>query len=276
MGKVTAVIPARAGSMRLKDKNIASFGDSNLLLFKIEQLKRVPFIDRITVSSDSDVMLDMAANAGVDTQKRPAEYCDEKTKTFGDVVEWVASNLEGEHILWATCTSPLTDNVDYQNALLKYFEVLSNYDSLVSFEALRRFVWNEEGPINYVVGEGHVSSQDLPALYIKTCGISIAPRRDMIRWKYDHGMKPYKFILDKRSAIDIDDVYDLACARAWLYPPPRVILFKYRNDRRIGRTFQVFTSVLFCSTVRIEEWCASLDNAHCEVVKQPLAMGRAA
>ncbi|MDR0644180.1 MAG: hypothetical protein LBG05_04590 [Treponema sp.] len=229
MKKVTAVIPARGGSVRLKNKNLSRFAGTNLLLFKIEQLKRVPSIDRIVVSSDSERILEIAANAGVEIQKRPAEYCDEKTKTFGDVVEWVANNLEGEHILWATCTSPLTDDADYQNAIAKYFETLASYDSLVSFEALKRFIWNEEGPINYITGQGHVSSQDLPALYAKTCGISIAPRCDMIRWKYDHGANPYKFILDKRSAIDVDDIYDLECARAWLIIPPPPV--RYRSSK---------------------------------------------
>ncbi|MDR0784484.1 MAG: hypothetical protein LBE74_01185 [Treponema sp.] len=229
MNKVTAIVPARGGSARLKDKNIARFADTNLLLFKIDQLKRVSLINRIVVSSDSETMLEMAANAGVETQRRPAEYCDEKTKTFGETVEWVTSNLEGEHILWATCTSPLTDAEDYQKAIAKYFEIAGVYDSLVSFEALKRFVWDEKGPINYVPGQGHVSSQDLPALFVKTCGISIAPRRDMIRWKYDHGANPYRFILDKRAAIDIDDVYDLVCARAWRVLPPPPLSIRYRR-----------------------------------------------
>ena len=38
----------------------------------------------------------------------------------------------------------------------------------------------------------------------------------MIEWKYFHGHNPYRYILDKRTSIDIDDGLDLACARAWL------------------------------------------------------------
>ena len=213
---VTALIPVRAGSTRLKDKNISRFAGTNLLLYKIEQLKRVPLVTSIVVSSDSDTMLEMATSAGVQTQKRPIEYCDEKTKNFGDVVEWICSNLDSDHILWATCTSPLTDSVIYQAALKKYFEVLGAFDSLVTFETFKHFVWDDSGPINYRTGKDFVSSKELPNLYVKTCGISIAPRLKMIEWKFDHGDNPYKYILDKRSSVDIDDVYDLACARAWL------------------------------------------------------------
>lgn len=42
---ITAVIPARAGSRRLKNKNILPFADSNLLIHKIRQLKKVKGVD---------------------------------------------------------------------------------------------------------------------------------------------------------------------------------------------------------------------------------------
>jgi len=212
---ITAVIPVRAGSTRLKDKNISRFAGLNLLTWKIEQLKLVKEIENIVVSSDSDLMLEMAMDKGCQIQKRPPEFCDEITKPFGDVVEWVVSNVTGEHILWATVTSPLTDQTHYAAAIDKYYEVLGEYDSLVSFSVIKHFIWNEDGPVNYSLSS-HVSSQNLPAFYQKTCGISIAPRGDMLRWKYDHGTNPYKYIIDKRAAVDIDDIYDLTCARAWL------------------------------------------------------------
>ena len=46
----TAVIPVREGSRRLKNKNIAPFAGTNLLINKIEQLKKVSEIDNIVVS----------------------------------------------------------------------------------------------------------------------------------------------------------------------------------------------------------------------------------
>lgn len=80
---ITAVIPVREGSTRLKNKNVAPFAGTNLLINKINQLKEVKEISRIVVSSDSDMMLAMAKERGVMTHKRSPEYCDEKTKSFG-------------------------------------------------------------------------------------------------------------------------------------------------------------------------------------------------
>ena len=60
----TAIIPVREGSRRLKNKNIAPFAGTNLLINKINQLKEVNEIEHIVVSSDSDMMLKMAESRG--------------------------------------------------------------------------------------------------------------------------------------------------------------------------------------------------------------------
>lgn len=222
-GKITAVIPVREGSRRLKNKNVAPFAGTNLLLNKIEQLKKVPEVNKIVVTSDSDTMLEMARQAGVDIHKRAPEFCDEKTKTFGEVVRHVAENVDGDHILWATCTSPLVFPNVYRQAISEYIPALENgYDSLVAFERIKRYLWDDNGPLNYKLGLEHVPSQQLPDLYVVTDGILLAPREKMIEWSYFHGKHPYKFIVDKRTAVDIDDGLDLATARAWLDMDERV------------------------------------------------------
>lgn len=85
MKTITAIIPVRAGSTRLKNKNVAPFAGTNLLVNKIHQLQEFSEITRIVVSSDSDLMLEMAKASGAETHKRALEYCDEKTKTFWGV-----------------------------------------------------------------------------------------------------------------------------------------------------------------------------------------------
>ena len=43
MYKFTAIVPVRAGSRRIKDKNIAKLGKTNLLENKINILKKIKF-----------------------------------------------------------------------------------------------------------------------------------------------------------------------------------------------------------------------------------------
>ncbi len=162
-------------------------------------------------------MLKMAVKEGVFIHKRSMEYCDEKSKTFGEVVKHICENLEGEHVLWATCTSPLVEPRNYSEAIKKYFEKLNEgFDSLMSVEPFKRYIWNEKGPLNYELGDKHVPSQELEQLYFVTDGILIAPRLKMIEWNYFHGTKPYKYILPKIHCVDIDDELDLEDAKARL------------------------------------------------------------
>ena len=50
--KITAVVPIRKGSRRVKNKNFKSFANSNLLKLKLEVLKQVDIIDDIIVNTD--------------------------------------------------------------------------------------------------------------------------------------------------------------------------------------------------------------------------------
>ena len=75
-GKLTAVIPVRAGSQRVKNKNTKPFADSNLLKIKLKTLKKISMIDNIVVNSDSDEMLDIALSYGVSTHKREEYYAE--------------------------------------------------------------------------------------------------------------------------------------------------------------------------------------------------------
>lgn len=211
MHTITAVIPVRAGSKRLPNKNILPFGDSNLLIHKIRQLKQVPEIDNIVVSSDSDIMLEMAKNEGVLTHKRDAHFCDDTTLPHRHVAE----NVQGDHILWAVCVCPLLTPESYSNAIKAYKEFVIEkklYDSLVSMRLFKEYLWDENGPLNYKLGSGHVISQNLPDWYIVTNGIYMLPRKLMIEKNYFLGDNPYKFVVSKREAVDIDDAEDFAVA----------------------------------------------------------------
>ena len=77
METITAVVPVKKNSSRLPNKNILPFGDSNLLVHKIRQLKQIEAVNQIIVSSDSEEMLKMAEREGVIPLLRPKQYADE-------------------------------------------------------------------------------------------------------------------------------------------------------------------------------------------------------
>ena len=212
---ITAIIPVKGNSGRLPHKNILPFGESNLLIHKMEQLKQVEGLHQIIVSSDSDEMLQMAEDVGVKAIKRPTRYADESVP-FGMFLQYLCDEVvEDDHMLWACATSPLVEPYLYNKAIKLYFEKLAEgYDSLITCAPYQTYLMDENGPLNFKMGLEHKNSEHLPMLYHFTNGINIAPTASIKEWHYNYGPKAYRLMINKREAADIDDVYDYECAKA--------------------------------------------------------------
>ena len=57
--KITAVIPIRSGSQRVKDKNLRAFADTNLMELKIKNLLQVPELTSIVVITNSELAIEI-------------------------------------------------------------------------------------------------------------------------------------------------------------------------------------------------------------------------
>ena len=57
--KITAVIPIRSGSQRVKDKNLRPFANTTLMENKIEMLLKVPELDSIIVNTNSEEAIEI-------------------------------------------------------------------------------------------------------------------------------------------------------------------------------------------------------------------------
>lgn len=212
---ITAVIPVREGSRRVKGKNIKPFAEKSLLQYKIEQLKRIDQIDEIVVSSDSEKMLSLAKSLGVKAIKRPIEYCDEKSKTFNQVVRYIASNqVMGDVMIWAPCVCPLLKDDSLKEGI-EIFNSKKEIDSVVSAKRIQEYIFDENGPINFSV-ENHVTSQNLPKWHVIVNGFFIAKRKDMEKWGFVYGERPYLYEIEKIEAIDIDDEFDFEMAEFFM------------------------------------------------------------
>lgn len=212
---ITAVIPVRAGSTRIKDKNIKPFAGSSLLEIKIEQLKRISEINEIIVSSDSRYMLKLAQKHGVKALERPYEYCDEKTKTFGETVQYIAeNNVKSKVMMWAPCVCPCIADKTINEGISIFKNVIRDglpYDSIVSAVLFKEYLFDEKGPINFTI-KNHVPSQQLPNWHYIVNGFFIANTSDMNKWKFVYGSRPFLYELNKIEGIDIDNQEDFEYA----------------------------------------------------------------
>ena len=78
--KITAIIPARGGSKSIKNKNIVDFCNKPLIAYSIEQALKSNYIDRVIVSTDSNVIANIAKQYGAEVPFiRPSELAQDDT-----------------------------------------------------------------------------------------------------------------------------------------------------------------------------------------------------
>ena len=217
---IKVLIPVRAGSVRVKNKNIKPFADSNLLTIKVEQMKRIKGIDGVIVNSNSDEMLEIAAGLGAEAVKRD-EYFASSTVCMNEVYKNMAENSDCDTIIFADATNPLIKDETIEHCIKAYFENLDEYDSLTTVNEIKQFMWQDGKPINYDAAN-KPKSQDLPDIVALNHAISIIPRKLMIEKMDIIGYKPNLFKIDSVEATYIDNEIDFEFAE-FMYKKYRMV-----------------------------------------------------
>jgi|TARA_B110000211_G_C14018971_1_gene526720 CMP-N-acetylneuraminic acid synthetase len=212
--KITAIIPVRKNSKRLKNKNFLTFfKGKSLLELKIDQLKKIKSISKIVVSSDSLKAKKIAGKKNVLFHKR-INYFASSRCSGSNFFKNLAESIEGEYIVYCPCTSPILSNKTFKHFFNSFFKLRKKYDSFNTVSKLKTFMWKNQKPINYNSMKAP-NSQDLPENYYSlTFGINIIERKKMISYKNIVGKKPKFIILDKFESIDINDELDFKIAQA--------------------------------------------------------------
>ena len=214
---LTAVIPARLGSSRVKYKVLqeVSSGES-LLERKVKQLKKVLPSSNIVVNTESEIIGDIAYRQGVEVCYRDEYYARGHEATFSEVIMHVIAPIESEHIAWVPCVVPFFDEVELGESFEAYDAqvVHGNFDSLISVVTFKEYLWNDRSPLNYVATKDHTISQLLPDWHKVTNGNYMAPKTVMEKYEYLLGERPFLDVRSPKCGVDIDTLNDLNVARA--------------------------------------------------------------
>lgn len=219
--KISVFLPCRAGSERVPHKNTRTFAgiEGGLLKIKLQQLIACNAIDTIVLSTNDEEVIQLAETVSSDKikiDKRPEHLATSNTST-DDLVKYVPSIISEGAVLWTHVTSPFIDGKIYEEAINTYKEVLSKgeNDSLMSVTALRTFIWNKEGAINYDRNkEKWPRTQTIEPLYEINSGIFLADI-DIYKNLQDRiGKKPFLFENNDIDSFDIDWEEDFFIAEA--------------------------------------------------------------
>lgn len=209
--KVAFYLPTRKGSERVKNKNTRPFADFNggLVENKVRQLLSTRLIDEIIFSSNDEECIAVADKYSNDSRlkiiPRPDELCLSSTN-LQDLICYVPTITDADHILWGHVTTPLADAEQYDNGIKLYFDKLNEgYDSLVGVTELKNFLLNKEGTlINNTTSIPWPRTQDLEPLYEINHTMFLAKREVYVEQKNRIGRKPLLHVMDEIHSFDID------------------------------------------------------------------------
>lgn len=205
-----AMIPVRAGSKRVENKNLRPFAGSSLLEIKIRQLQAVEDLGPIYVSSDSVGMLNVAADLGATPLERPVELASDSVP-MSDVYAFLAGSVAEHTIVFTHVTNPMCGPEVYQRAIRAYGSRDPRHDSLTTVSDVKEFLYWDGKPVNFDP-RAKPRSQDLPDIVKLNHAVSIAPAQLMIDQKNLFGEAPILMTLDGLEAFDIDTELDFEVA----------------------------------------------------------------
>ena len=218
-GKITAVVPIRKGSQRVKNKNFKPFAGKNLLEWKIKTLKTVSLIDDIVVNTNSKDAIEIAERYGVNYFEREEYYASSKCT---NTEHWrnLAETSDADYIIHSPCTAPLITSKTFYDSINRFFLDNDEYDSLNTVSSIKEYLWLDGKPINYDMSNVP-NSQDLPDIFNLTFGVSIISKEKMIKLGNVVGENPNFYKVDQIEGVDVDTPLDFEFAE-FMYK-------KYRN-----------------------------------------------
>jgi len=238
-----AVIPARAGSTGIRNKNIALLAGEPLIVHTIRAAALSRYIDRIMVSTDSEKIAEIAVNAGAETPYlRPPHLADDHSH-LADVLEHLLQHVEKtekasiETVVNLLPTNPLRTKEDIDGAIETFHRV--NADNLGSISIAPSHpqacvVKTEElGALDFYLSKKHIEKngmrQKRKEVYVSNGAIGIA-RREIhridaaLKLRYIPDSRWFGYEISELSAFDINTPLDLFIAEQ---------LIKYRNGDRL-------------------------------------------
>ena len=133
-----------------------------------------------------------------------------------DLISYVPTVTDAEHILWGHVTTPLAGAEEYDAAVEAYIKALGEgYDSLVGVSELRNFLLDASGRlINNTTPLPWPRTQDLAPLYEINHTVFLASREIYVSQRNRLGQHPALFVMDKIHSLDIDWEEDFTIAES--------------------------------------------------------------
>ena len=217
---ILVVIPARAGSKGVVDKNLQEVQGIPLVARAIRTALAVSRECLVTVSTDSDKIADLAGAEGALVLRRAESIAGDAASSESAVLDVLDQLQVGQErflpniTLMMQCTSPFTTVEDIESVI----EGLEDFDSVFTGTPDHSFRWNvgndsSVAPVNHDVSLPRKRRQDLAEVVRETGGVYGFHTNEFLLTKNRFCGAVGVVMVPSLRALEIDSPSDLEMAR---------------------------------------------------------------
>jgi len=210
--RIVALIPIRAGSKGIKNKNIKQMCGRPLFSWVMEAAVNSKLINEVWISTESKSYASLASEYfnGVNIHNRPKHLATDSTSTDAVIVDFT-KKFKYDLLVTLQATNPFTRS-EHVDAGIKHL-LKQKYDSVLSTAPINRFVWPSETPlgtypINYNVFERPRRQDGITPVHIENGAFYITRRKVVEDFNNRLGGKIGIYDMPKASIIEIDEPTD--------------------------------------------------------------------
>ena len=213
MKKTVAFIPARAGSTRIKNKNIAPINGYPMLEWSVRAAQCLDGVHEVYVSTDGEAIAELAANLGATVVMRKPELAT-STATSESVIEDFLKTRgpsKPDIVLFMEVPQPFKD----VPAINKALQIMKNgfVDSMFLGFPSNFFLWNERNESVTFDYKNRQRTQDMEKLLLE-CGDYLFTHESFMEHKCRLGGTIRHVETNRFAQMDVDEPEDLRLVQA--------------------------------------------------------------
>ena len=215
--KKIAIIPARAGSKGLPNKNVLMLEDKPLMAYTIEAALESKEFDRVIVSTDSLEYKYIAEKFGAEVLMRDAELASDTASSFVVIEDILRKIPNIDYFVLLQVTSPFRNYNHIRESINLFEKNYNKYDFLVSMQKSDKPSFlikpiEEDGSLKeYNKNLSNYTRQKYKE-YHPNGAIYIGKIKEYLLQKHFLGDKSLAYFMNKEDSIDIDDTLDFEFA----------------------------------------------------------------
>lgn len=232
---ILAVIPARAGSKGIPNKNIRIIGGHPLIYYSIKNALSSKFITDVIVTTDSPEVRIIAQQAGAQYKWRDEKLCGDAITLDAVIADAIPTDKEYDYIVTMQPTSPTLQVITLDAAI--QYTIDHDLDTCISAINSPHLSWGEKEGEKVPNYKERLNRQYLPPCYLET-GAFVISKRNVVTPKSRIGNRIDIFEVSEREAVDVDTFEDLKSVASLLEEEKVAIYVNGNNKRGIGHIYR--------------------------------------